>query len=638
MAVFSRLLLVLDSSCPDTLARTHSQRVFTRSQRGLNPSRSRSCSTSSPRSRSHPRLSSHLVSPLTELPDTSPNQDLLRGSPTPSASSLGSSDILDSSKVTSVTSTMFNSVYTAEVLQASASHAPIIGHKGIVVNKQVEKVLYNVDSSDVRAWVQENEEELKGLTFPVFMLRLRGQVLATDWEWATAQCLTKKQGEEERFAEWASNLREVNDTLINNKRFYIPTDRIHNHLLLHCLDDLRMEYSIGNKDGCYNSIKDFSKWLKWVGDLDLALAACKTQMSKQLAASIAALTKAHLKNMANTSKGQAGKGAGVTGDLVMGSTTRVYVYPLTAEERKILDEHRGCYQCRKVYIDHRSRDCPDKGKLLTLADYDKRKLTPAFAEAVRRERMGGGDTDKGKKGVVVNAVFEGGSDGDSSSDAGSEYVFPHHITYSCMVSAPFREPVLVKKALIDTGSPPALISQTLVTRLGLPVLRMARPLVVSGAFTANGSKDETVMLLTYTKLVVISPCSQWESRSQIFIICPDLHSEMILGLAFLRRNKLVIDPDGDSVIDKRTGFDLLHPSEFRISRREKLVEPHMKRSQEKKERRVERKWIRKGQKEMKSARRLVHFELNALFARESGRFAHLENNTPGGELLVVGMV
>ncbi|KAG6881209.1 hypothetical protein C0993_002403, partial [Termitomyces sp. T159_Od127] len=213
---------------------------------------------------------------------TSPNQDLPRGSPTPSASSSGSSDILDSSKVTSVTSTMFNSVYTAEVLQASTSHAPIIGrgsigprqldyfeycakryfsHKGIAVDKQVEKVLYNVDSSDVRAWVRENEEELKGLTFPVFMSCLRGQVLATDWEWATAQCLTKKQGEEERFAEWASNLREANDTLINNKRFYIPTDRIRDHLLLHCLDDLRMEYSIGNKDGCYNSIKDFSKWL-----------------------------------------------------------------------------------------------------------------------------------------------------------------------------------------------------------------------------------------------------------------------------------------------------------------------------------------------------------------------------------------
>ncbi|KAG6882171.1 hypothetical protein C0993_011697, partial [Termitomyces sp. T159_Od127] len=165
----------------------------------------------------------------------------------------------------SVTSTMFNSVYTAEVSQASTSHAPIIGrgsigpqqldyfeycakhyfsYKGIMVDKQVEKVLYNVDSSDV----QENEEELKGLTFPVFMSCLRGEVLATDWEWATAQCLTKKQGEEERFAEWASNLREANNTLINNKRFYILTDRICDHLLLHCLNDLRMEYSISNKD------------------------------------------------------------------------------------------------------------------------------------------------------------------------------------------------------------------------------------------------------------------------------------------------------------------------------------------------------------------------------------------------------
>ncbi|KAG6886533.1 hypothetical protein C0992_003536, partial [Termitomyces sp. T32_za158] len=257
-------------------------------------------------------------------------------------------------------------------------------HKGIAPERQVEKVLYNIDLSDVRAWVRENEGELKDLTFAAFMSRLREEVLATDWEWEMAQALTKKQGEDERFAEWASGIREANDTLSTNPRFHIAPEKMRDHLLLHCHEDLRRDYLIGNKDGCYDSIKEFSKWLRTVSDLDLALAARKAQISRHLAASIAASTKAHLKNSTNAAKGtSAGKAAGETGG--GGTGARIYVYALTAEERKILDEHQGCYQCRRVYVEHHARDCPDKGKMLTLAEYSKRKLTTALAEAVRAE-------------------------------------------------------------------------------------------------------------------------------------------------------------------------------------------------------------------------------------------------------------
>lgn len=123
-----------------------------------------------------------------------------------------------------------------------------------------------------------------------------------DWEWETAQVLTKRQGEEERFTEWVSNLREANDTLSTNLHFYILAERMRNHLLLHCHDNLCCEYSIGNKDGCYHGIKEFLKWLWMISDLDLAFAACKSQISKHLAAALAALTKSHLKNVSNMAK------------------------------------------------------------------------------------------------------------------------------------------------------------------------------------------------------------------------------------------------------------------------------------------------------------------------------------------------
>ncbi|KAG6895464.1 hypothetical protein C0993_009538, partial [Termitomyces sp. T159_Od127] len=535
-------------------------------------------------------------------------------------------------KVTSMPSS-FSSVYTAEVSQASASHAPIIGrgtigplqldsfeysakryfsHKGIPVDKQVKKVLYNIDSSEVWAWVREKEEELKG--------------------------------EDERFAEWASNLWEANDTLINNKRFYILTEKLCDHLLLHCLDDLRMEYMIGNKDDCYDGIKEFSKWLKMVGDLDTALVAWKAQISKQWAAAVAASTKTHLKNILNSSKAQPNKGTAATQDNPTASAdTRMYMYPLTGEERKLLDKHRGCYQCRRVYVDHRLRECSDKGTLLTLAEYEKCKLTPAFVEAARKEYMGRAESSrtgssKGQKGVSVVAVFKEESEEESSSDAGSEYVLPQHITYPCHVSGPSLKPIFVEKVLIDTGSPPALISETLTTRLGVPVYRLSKPLAVSGAFAKDGSKEETLVLSTYVKLVIVSPCSNWESRSQVFIVCPNLHTELILGLPFLRRNKLIVDASEGCVVDKKTGFDLLHPENFQFERVEKPVEPHVKRRLERKAEHEERESIQKGQKEMEGAWQLVHFELNALFARKSDRFGRLQENTVAGESVLVGLV
>ncbi|KAG6884570.1 hypothetical protein C0993_009934, partial [Termitomyces sp. T159_Od127] len=102
--------------------------------------------------------------------------------------------------------------YTAEVTQVSASHAPVIGkgryfcHKEIEPERQVERIMFNIDSPEVRAWVREKEEDLKKLTFLVFMARLRGIVLSTDWAWEVAQMLSKKQGEEERFTGWVNNL------------------------------------------------------------------------------------------------------------------------------------------------------------------------------------------------------------------------------------------------------------------------------------------------------------------------------------------------------------------------------------------------------------------------------------------------
>ncbi|KAG6872944.1 hypothetical protein C0992_009233, partial [Termitomyces sp. T32_za158] len=372
-------------------------------------------------------------------------------------------------------------------------------HKGITEEKQVERILFNIDETTVRAWVRENEKELKGLTFAVFMARLRGIVLSTEWDWEVAQTLSKKQGEGEGFMSWVNTLREANDILAAVPRFHIPSNKLRDHILLHCHDDVRREYSLGNKDCCYDGIEDFHKWLQTVADIDTVITARKNQISKYIASSIAASAKTHLKNITNvksantagTTGGEKDKGKGSGGGTPKSNVTaRVHVYPLTAEERGLLNEHSGCYQCRRVYVDHRAANCLEKGKALTLEEYNARRLTPEMAATAqvafaKKSKAAGG---AGGGSVTIAAVFEELSDDDEGSDAGSEYVFPRHMTLSCLVSAPSIAPTAVKRALIDTGAPPAMISLTLVNKLGLQTRKLSRPLEVSGVFS-NGTKE-----------------------------------------------------------------------------------------------------------------------------------------------------
>jgi hypothetical protein len=43
------------------------------------------------------------------------------------------------------------------------------------------------------------------------------------------------------------------------------------------------------------------------------------------------------------------------------------------------------------------------------------------------------------------------------------------------------------------------------------------------------------------------------------VICPDLHTDHILGLDFLVKNQMVVDPALRTVVAKETGYDLLNP-------------------------------------------------------------------------------
>lgn len=197
--------------------------------------------------------------------------------------------------------------------------------------------MFNIEAPVVHAWVRENEVELRGLTFAVFMARLRGIVLSTDWAWKVAQTLLKKQTDEESFDVWVSTLREANNIFITLPRFHIPSNKLWDHILLHCHDDVRREYALGNKDNCYDNITNLNQWLRTVSDIDKIIASRKSQISRYLADSIVAAGKSQLKNVMNNVKSAStGQTMKATSTGTTFNAARVDVYELTTKEHAIL--------------------------------------------------------------------------------------------------------------------------------------------------------------------------------------------------------------------------------------------------------------------------------------------------------------
>jgi hypothetical protein len=99
----------------------------------------------------------------------------------------------------------------------------------------------------------------------------------------------------------------------------------------------------------------------------------------------------------------------------------------------------------------------------------------------------------------------------------------------------------------------------MVELYGLVRRTLFKPFAVSAAFITGQSRPRPVLLNEYCRLNLISQDAAWKSRTVNAIICPQLQTDLILGLDFLVRNKIVVDAELRTVIAKETGYDLLHP-------------------------------------------------------------------------------
>jgi hypothetical protein len=119
--------------------------------------------------------------------------------------------------------------------------------------------------------------------------------------------------------------------------------------------------------------------------------------------------------------------------------------------------------------------------------------------------------------------------------------------------------------LLDDGAHLVLIRPETVTDidLGLSIRRLHEPVTVTLAL--NNDPDALTELWDYVSLSLSSLNNAWSSKPVRALIAPGLCLNVLLGLPFLVHNKIVIDHDSRTAIDKTCGFDLMNENSCRVA-------------------------------------------------------------------------
>ena len=232
------------------------------------------------------------------------------------------------------------------------------------------------------------------------------------------------------------------------------------------------------------------------------------------------------------------------------SSSPLFPLRLTEDERRLLQEHDGCFKCHTFYARHRQAECnisvSGKGyKPLTIQD----TLRAKSQKTLQQTTMVGVVSDAtpltpSENPKVVAAVFPDFDDdnelsfSDPFDDSLPSVSVPpplkcKHLTWKCLLTRPAGSfPV---NALIDSGAHMVLIQAALVHKLQLPVLPLDTPELVNVAIASNTS---TLPLSHYVILSLASHRDTFRSHPLHAVVTDDLAVPLILGLPFLIVNKV----------------------------------------------------------------------------------------------------
>ena len=421
-------------------------------------------------------------------------------------------------------------------------------HKMISAADQVQYVAWGLHDPRIQQWYAIDAGCLNILDFTSFMAELRNYWLPTDWAAdLRLKMLSSHQGSHP-FHEWVIDVQTQN-TMLANHDGHMNDQGLRFHFEANMNKDLALQYR--SSDARTEVALRF--WVKKVKKLDEK----RLRDARILRETIEMSLRPGFKNRPSSDPDRKPKPFTSGPPAGSPSSSSPRLPALTDDECKILRDNSRCFKCCLPFQSHTSHDCPNgfpnaaTYKSLSLDDV-KRLQKKSIANktsvaAVESEEL-------------VAVIMPSAALGDGT-DSGDECVTPvssPHLIWKCAVDGPSTSQPVTIDALIDDGSSLVLIEESLVVKLGLRRHSLPRPLSVGMALPSSRCGDH-FHLDTFVNLSLSSLDFHFCSLSVCAVVAPSLCKPVILGLPFLRQNKIVIDHDTGSCIAKDSNYDLLHP-------------------------------------------------------------------------------
>ena len=289
-----------------------------------------------------------------------------------------------------------------------------------------------------------------------------------------------------------------------------------------------------------HSLQRFTEWLAHLKVLDEQLR----EDEADLAATIEAKVRARVKTASTASRTAAPPTTSRSPDLAP---------RLTDAEMALLRQHRGCFRCRRFYAGHGSKTCRN-GQVRAR---DHKTLTEemaleAKAQMEKRKATTASPSTAPPSTAAPPSRIEEASDGETDP---FEYVSPSvpHLLPQ-LLAVPMRpgDLYLPCEPLIDTGCPTVMIRPDLADALELKRHTMRQPEKMRG-FAGKAA----VELKEWVVFRLMSPDHTWKSRAVYAKVAPGMAYQLILGLPFLKRERITIDSRKRTAVAKRTSKDLM---------------------------------------------------------------------------------
>ena len=418
-------------------------------------------------------------------------------------------------------------VYHARIYFANAKG-------GLTEELRVTRILSCFHGSVVCDWAASNFKALAELDFPEFIATFRKRFLPKDWENSVIKqirsaCLDPTKV---RFETWAHRLQKLNVTLRGTASH---------------LDEMQLRAQLaGGLDSelrqlvTYDKANDITELVPWMHKLTTIDCKRQTDKKRRIEEMETLLRANKHPNTAQGSSGQPSQHRTANKD----NSDNTFPLRLTPEERKLLQDHEGCFKCRKFYAGHRLSECT-----VILSSVGYKTLTAAdAARALKAHQKANGITNSANmtsdatlQEDLVAAIFPdnlGLLDGDDFNDASDQSIMSvsaplkcEHLLWNCTLNGPKGSHTVT--ALIDSGTHMVLMRPIIAAQLGLTPLPLTTPQSV------NIALSQTTALTAFTHYVELEPCTmnrKFQSNRLQAVLANNLSVPLILGMPFLVTN------------------------------------------------------------------------------------------------------